>query len=91
MQCSQTKKLLTALAIKSPMGDYTLQDGIIRYKGRVYVSQDTELQLNLLKALHSFWIPCDISQSEETIFMAKDEKHGERVRSIMSSLSTSKI
>jgi hypothetical protein len=32
---TQAAKLLAALAISSPQGFYSLQDGLIRYKGRI--------------------------------------------------------
>lgn len=48
-----TKQLLTALAVQNPMGDYTLSEGVIKYKGRVLVPPDTDMQHQLIQALHS--------------------------------------
>lgn len=48
-----TAKLLTALALQSPFGEYTLTDGVIKYKGRVVVPDDQEIQLRILQALHA--------------------------------------
>jgi hypothetical protein len=44
------EQLLLSPDCKSP---YTLQAGIIRYKGRIYVGNNSELQLKLLTALHA--------------------------------------
>ncbi|XP_073357837.1 uncharacterized protein [Aegilops tauschii subsp. strangulata] len=32
--------------------DYSLQDGVIRYKGRIWIGADVEVQQSLIKALH---------------------------------------
>lgn len=50
---SETAKLLTSLVVESPMGDYTLKEGIIRYKGRVLIPHDEDMQNQILQALHT--------------------------------------
>lgn len=32
--------------------DYTLQDGILRFRGRVWIGEDTDTQQHLIRALH---------------------------------------
>lgn len=49
----ETAKLLAALAIHSPQGDYTLQDGIIKFKGKILVPSDAKLQNLIITALHA--------------------------------------
>lgn len=51
--CPITAPLLAALATHSPKGDYVLTDGLIRYKGRIVVPQDPQLQNTIISALHS--------------------------------------
>lgn len=47
-------KMLTELAVQPiPGGKFTLQDGLLRYKGRVYVGTNTIAQNHILQALHS--------------------------------------
>ena len=48
---SQALKLLTALAI-SDQALYTLKDGIIRFKGRVWLGHTSEMQTKVTVALH---------------------------------------
>lgn len=49
----ETKKLLAALSLKSPIDDYSLKDGIIRYKSRIWVAHNPTAQNSILQALHS--------------------------------------
>jgi hypothetical protein len=44
---------LAQLAIKNPSGNYTLQQGIIRCKGRIWIGKNTAMQQEILHALHS--------------------------------------
>jgi hypothetical protein len=46
-------KLLSALSVSSPQGLYTLHDGLIRYKGRLWIGTHIPLQTKILSALHS--------------------------------------
>lgn len=48
-----TAKLLTRLAVQSPSGYFSLHDGVIKYKGRVWVGHSTSIQLQILQSLHS--------------------------------------
>ena len=48
-----TAKLLATLAIHSPAGHFTLEEGIIRYKGKVWVGHSASIQLQILQTLHS--------------------------------------
>jgi hypothetical protein len=50
---TQAAKLLAALSILSPQGFYILQDGLIRYKGRIWIGNDHTLQQKILASLHS--------------------------------------
>lgn len=49
----QAKKLLMELAV-SPEAhqDYTLKEGVLRYKGRVWVGNNTTAQQHILIAMH---------------------------------------
>lgn len=51
-QDPEALKLLTILAV-SAQPPYTLQDGVIRYKNRVWLGQNTNLQTTVIGALHS--------------------------------------
>lgn len=48
-----TAKLLTTLAVQKEFGHFSLQDGVIRYKGRVWVGHCLPVQLQILQSLHS--------------------------------------
>lgn len=50
---SHTAKLLSNLAIQSPSGHFSLQEGIIKYRGRIWVGHNTSIQLQILQSLHS--------------------------------------
>lgn len=52
-QDTQAKCLLTELALSSPQGHYSLQDGVIKYKGRVWVGSNPFLQGKILVSLHT--------------------------------------
>jgi hypothetical protein len=48
-----SKKLLTELSISSDkVKDYTLRDGVIRFRGRVWVGNNKLAQHHILVALH---------------------------------------
>lgn len=51
-----TKKLLEQLLLQKPdtPSDYTIADGIIRYKGKILVGNLPTLRNQLLMALHNF-------------------------------------
>lgn len=51
--CPETAKLLAYLSINNTSGDYTLKEGIIRYKGRILVPPPQEIQLRIISSLHS--------------------------------------
>lgn len=46
-------QLLSELSILSQAGYYTLQDGLIKYKDRIWVGSNPTLQSKILTALHS--------------------------------------
>jgi hypothetical protein len=49
----QAQKLLTALAVSpDTSGHYTLKTRLIRYKGRVWIGNDTSLQLQIMSAMY---------------------------------------
>lgn len=50
---ANTAKLLTDLAVQSPSGHFSLQDGVIKYKGRVWVGHNSAIQLKIVQSLHS--------------------------------------
>lgn len=49
----QATKLLSKLNVSSPSGLYTLKDGLIHYKGRIWVGSVPALHSKILMALHS--------------------------------------
>jgi len=49
----QSVQLLAGLSVSSPQGFYTLQEGLIWYKNRIWVGYDVQLQTKILVALHS--------------------------------------
>lgn len=48
-----TAELLTSLAVSSPQGHFTLQNGVIRYEGRIWLASDSALQTKIIQAFHS--------------------------------------
>lgn len=48
------QQLITELSVSPSIdGKYTLQEGLLRYKGRVYVGANTTAQQHILQALHA--------------------------------------
>ena len=52
-QSPHAKQLLVELAIQPSQGHFALDQGIIRYKGKIWLGHDDQLQQNVMKALHS--------------------------------------
>jgi hypothetical protein len=51
---SQAQQLLSQLAITSPdEHGYTLDKGLIKYKGKVWIAANSALQTKLISAMHS--------------------------------------
>jgi hypothetical protein len=48
----QAQKLLAKLAISSPVDHFTLHDGLIHYKGRIWLGNNSNLQSKITQALH---------------------------------------
>lgn len=48
-----TVKILSSLAVHSPSGHLSLEEGVIKYKGKVWVGHDASMQLKILQSLHS--------------------------------------
>jgi hypothetical protein len=46
-------KLLSELSITSSQGHYQLTDGLLRYKGRIWIGPNEQLKTKILHALHS--------------------------------------
>ncbi|KAM0929344.1 hypothetical protein ACQ4PT_001454 [Festuca glaucescens] len=49
---SEATQRLAQLALSSPIGNYTLHKGLIRYKGRIWVGRNPKLQQDIMHALH---------------------------------------
>ncbi|WVZ87398.1 hypothetical protein U9M48_034038 [Paspalum notatum var. saurae] len=45
--------LLAALSVSSPMGHFTLKNGLIRYKSRIWLAHNPAIQQHILEALHA--------------------------------------
>lgn len=54
-QDSHALQLLTELSVQSASGHYTLKEGIIRYKGRIWVGSNFSLQAKILASLQCCW------------------------------------
>lgn len=50
--CADSAKLLASLSLSQAIGDYTLKDGIIRYKGRILIPQVQDIQSKIISSLH---------------------------------------
>lgn len=50
---SHALQLLTELSVHQPIGHYTLKEGLISYKGRVWIGSNSSLQATILSSLHS--------------------------------------
>jgi hypothetical protein len=93
----QSVQLLAGLSVSSPQGFYTLQDGLIRYKNRIWVGYDVQLQTKILVALHSSAIgghsgyEVTYKQVKQIFAWTKLKQFVKRVCSSMYSLPTSKI
>jgi hypothetical protein len=48
-----TAELLASLTLSSPQGHFTLQNGVIRYKSRIWVASAPSLQTKIIQAFHS--------------------------------------
>jgi hypothetical protein len=76
----QAQALLATLASDEPKNNYyPLTDGVIRYKGQVWLSNDTKIQEQVMLALHSsplggsFRLPSYLQATESLVCMAADE------------------
>jgi hypothetical protein len=50
---TRAQELLSRLALQSPDEQgYSLDKGLIRYKGRLWIAENTSLQSKLISALH---------------------------------------
>jgi hypothetical protein len=47
------KDKLAQLSIQTPVGNYSLHNGLIRHKGRVWIGDNKVLQQDIVHALHS--------------------------------------
>ena len=62
-----------------PVAGYTLRDGIIRHKGRIWLACNPELQNRITAAMHASatgghsWISSNIQAHNKLIFMASHE------------------
>jgi hypothetical protein len=48
-----TTQLLSQLSVTSPTGFYSLSNGLIKYKGRIWVGADPHMQAKILNSLHA--------------------------------------
>jgi hypothetical protein len=48
-----TVKLLSTLAVNNTFGHFSLQQGIIKYKGKIWVGHNATIQQQILQSLHS--------------------------------------
>lgn len=72
------QSLLTQLAIVSPdAAGFALEQGLIKYKGRLWIADNTALQTKLISALHESAVggalgySCDLSASSQVVLLAR--------------------
>lgn len=53
MQDTEAQEKLAQLSLQSPISDYSLVDGIIKYKNSIWVGTNQLAQRHILQALHS--------------------------------------
>ena len=46
-------KLLTTLAVEGSYGHYSLHQGFIKYKGRIWIGHNASIQTKIMATLHS--------------------------------------
>lgn len=49
----ETKKLLSDLSVQSPKGNFSLKDGLIKYKNKIWVGHNSTAQHSIIQALHA--------------------------------------
>jgi len=47
------QKMLSSLALQNPSGNFSLQNGIIKYKGLIWLGHSTDFQTKVTKQLHA--------------------------------------
>jgi hypothetical protein len=52
-QDDEAQQLLSELSVHSPQGSYSLQDGLIKYKGRIWLGNTPSLHSKVFNSLHS--------------------------------------
>ena len=53
-QDASAQELITKLTVQAnAVPHFTLRDGVLRYKNRIWVGQDTEFKLKLISAVHT--------------------------------------
>lgn len=52
LQDEKAQKLLAKLTIQSPFDSFSLRDGLIRYKDRIWLGNSNSLQAKITRALH---------------------------------------
>jgi transposase InsO family protein len=53
MQTPQDKQLLTELSVNTPSRHYQLTDGLIKYKGRIWLGHNVDLHTKVMASLHN--------------------------------------
>ena len=49
----EIKELLSALSLQPTIGHFSLKNGVIRFKNRIWVPHNSEAQQSIIQALHS--------------------------------------
>lgn len=49
----ELEELLAALSVSTPIGHFSLKQGLIRYKNRIWLAHNTTAQQNVIQALHA--------------------------------------
>lgn len=80
LNCSQAKQLLTELSLKPVFHHFSLVQGVIKSKGRIWLGHSPPLQQQVMQALHSSPIGghsgalCYPHQNQETVLLASYEE-----------------
>ena len=75
-----TNMLSSAKAGTTLVGPFKVQDGLIHYKGRVWIGNNTAVQQRILQELHSGVLWEDIRESKQRTFVSNKTLHGRNSR-----------
>ena len=89
----QAQRLLEQLAIREdPKGRFTLKQGLLRFRDRIWLGGSTEMQQRIISAFHdnggALRFSGDLPPHQKTVCLAKDESAYLAICALLSSVST---